>query len=171
MGEVYQLYRSSAETTVHAFITVSTTQSGFDERHEAEFWYSPFGNVRQVDADGLLSVDGPEGHWHRGPYAPDTWPERLLTIHRRWGSDNSLGDLIPASTDGISIDINGRRAWEFVLPPEFGFGDPLAVAFDDRTGIVLRAKSGDRTEELSELRRNESFSESTFALPDDLSNN
>lgn len=60
--------------------------------------------------------------------------------------------------------VNGRRAWEFVFPP--CIFDPIAVAFDAHTGIPLRAESGDRTEQLSNITLDESFTDDLFTTPE-----
>lgn len=164
--EVHQLYRSTAEATVHATMVLSDSSSGSEERHEAEFWYSPFVGTRQVDSQGLLSVDSNSaGHWHRGPYSPDTSPWSLLAIDRRWQPQIAFRLLIDPTTQATPTEVNGRQAWEFVFPPAH-WGHPLAVAFDAHTGIPLRAETGDRTEELSNVVLDETFSEDLFTVPD-----
>lgn len=164
-SEVHQLYRSAGEATVHATMVLSEDQGGSEERHEVEFWYSPFEGIRQVDADGLLSVGDSSGrHWHRGPYSPNTWPDQLVAIHRRWDQQVPFRLVIDPTSAGTATEVNGRRAWEFVFPP-YIFG-PVAVAFDAHTGIPLRAESGGRTEELSDVRLDETFAEDRFTLPE-----
>ncbi|MCZ4537832.1 DUF6461 domain-containing protein [Gordonia terrae] len=163
-SEVHQLYRSAGEATVHATMVLSEGQQGSEERHEVEFWYSPFQGMRQVDSDGLLSVNNPDGHWHRGPYAPDTSPDQLVGIHHRWDQQTPFRLVIDPTSLGTATEVNGRRAWEFVLPP-YMFG-PVAVAFDAHTGIPLRAESNHRTEELLNITLDEPFSEDLFTIPE-----
>ncbi|AFR49924.1 hypothetical protein KTR9_3289 [Gordonia sp. KTR9] len=164
-SEVHQLYRSAGESTVHATMVLSEDQGGSEERLEVEFWYSPFEGVRQADDDGLLSVSDSSGRlWHRGPYAPSTWPDQLVAIHRRWDQLTSFRLVIDPTGLGTVTEVGGRRAWEFVFPP-YIFG-PVAVAFDANTGIPLRAESSGRTEELRNVILNESFSENLFIVPD-----
>lgn len=167
-AEVHQLYRSVADATVHGTVVLTDNGSGSEERHDAEFWYAPLVGTRQVDAYGLLSVDrAPGHHWHRGPYAPDTWPENLIKIQRRWGYETPFRLLIDPTTAATSTEVAGRRAWEFVFPPEF-MGQPVAVAFDAHTGIPLRAETTQRTEELRDVVLDETFSDNVFAMPDEL---
>lgn len=150
-SEVHQLYRSAGETTVHATMVLSEGQDDSEERHEVEFWYSPFQGMRQTDANGLLSVDNSSGgHWHRGPYAPDTWPDQPVAIHRRWDQQTPFRLLIDPAVPGTATEVNGRRAWQFVFPPDIIFGS-TAVAFDAHTGIPLRAETRSRTEVLSNI--------------------
>jgi hypothetical protein len=164
-GEVHQLYRSTAEATVHATMVLSDSSSGSEERHEAEFWYSPFVGTCQTDSLGLLSVDNNSGHWHRGPYTPDTSPQSLLEIHRRWQPQIPFRLLIDPTTQATPTEVNGQQAWEFVFPSPH-WHEPLAVAFDAHTGIPLRAETGNRTEELSNVVVDETFGEDLFTLPD-----
>ncbi len=164
-SEVHQLYRSAGETTVHATMVLSEDQGDSEERHEVEFWYSPFEGMRQVDADGLLSVsDGSGLHWHRGPYSPNTWPDQLIAVHRRWDEQTPFRLIIDPTGSGTAIEVNGRPAWEFVFPPNMF--DPIAVAFDAHTGIPLRAETRNRTEELSNIALDETFPEGLFTLPE-----
>jgi hypothetical protein len=165
-GEVHQLYRSTAEATVHATMVLSDSSSGSEERHEAEFWYSPFVGTRQVDSQGLLSVDNNSaGHWHRGLYNPNTSPQSLLAIHRRWEPQIPFRLLIDPTTQATPTEVNGQQAWEFLFPPA-RWGEPLAVAFDAHTGIPLRAETSNRTEELSNVVLDETFGEDLFTVPD-----
>lgn len=163
-GEVVRLNRSWAEATIHGTFVLTDSGSGIEEQTEVEFWVEPFGSSRQADSEGPVAISTPQGHWHRGPYAPDTWPEQLLAVQRRWGS--SLADLLPDSTPATSITIAGRPAWEFVLPPEWPGGHPVAVAFDAHTGVVLRAETDHRTEELTQVALDEDFADELFDLPD-----
>ncbi|MCZ4521006.1 DUF6461 domain-containing protein [Rhodococcus ruber] len=164
-GEVHQLYRSAAEATVHATMVLSEPQGCTEERHEVEFLYSPFDGTRQVDAHGLLSVVSNADHWHRGPFNPITSPEGLLAIHRRWEPETPFHVAIDPTSQATPTEVSGRRAWEFVFPPGF-WGGPLTVAFDAHTGIPLRAESTHRTEELSNVVLDESFSNALFIVPD-----
>lgn len=85
-------------------------------------------------------------------------------MQRRWGS--SLADLLPDSTPATSTTIAGRPAWEFVLPPEWRGGQPVAVAFDAHTGVVVRAETDYRTEELTHFALDETFADELFILPE-----
>ncbi|MCJ0978670.1 hypothetical protein MTX35_13210 [Rhodococcus sp. ARC_M12] len=146
-------------------MVLSETQGGAEERHEVEFWYSPFDGTRQVDAHGLLSVVSNADHWHRGPFNPVTSPEDLLAIHRRWEPEAPFHVVIDPTSQATPTKVNGKRAWEFVFPPGF-WGGPLTIAFDAHTGIPLRAESTHRTEELSNVVLYESFSNDLFIVPD-----
>jgi hypothetical protein len=162
--EVVRLNRSWAEATIHGTFVLTDSGSGTDERAEVEFWIKPHKGSRQADREGLVAVSTPQGHWHRGPYAPDTSPEQLIAVHLRWGC--SLADLLPASAPAMPTAVAGRRAWEFVLPPPWRGGHPVAVAFDARTGIVVRAETDYRTEELFGLHVDEELADDLFALPE-----
>ncbi|WP_076482603.1 DUF6461 domain-containing protein [Williamsia sterculiae] len=166
--EVYLLYRSAAESTVHATMVLTQGGSGSEERDEAEFWYAPFRGTRQVDADGLLWVDRfPGEHWHRGPYTPNTWPENFIALQRRWEPETPFRSLLDPLTPATPTEVNGRRAWEFVLPADAMSSSDLAVAFDAHTGIPLRAETTHRTEELHDVVLDETFSDDLFAVPDE----
>ena len=116
-SEVHQLYRSAREATIHATMVLTENQGDSEERHAVEFWYSPFEGMRQIDADGVLWVNSSAGQWHRGPYAPDTWPDRLIEIHNRWDQQIPFGLVIDPTSPGTAVEVDGRRAWEFVFPP------------------------------------------------------
>lgn len=162
--EVVRLNRSWAEATIHGTFVLTDSGSGVEEQTEVEFWVERFGSSRQADSDGPVAISTPQEYWHRGPYAPDTWPERLLVVQRRWAS--SLVDLLPDSTPAMPTTVAGRQAWEFVLPPEWRGGHPVAVAFDARTGVVLRAETDMRTEELTQFALDEVFADELFVLPE-----
>ncbi len=162
-AEVVDLHRSSAMSSVHGVLTLSESGSGFDEVSHAEIWYKPSGHVRQSDADGLLAVMSPNlGHWHRRPYPPQTDPGGLMRIDSRWG--RPLAELIAPQSQGTRTWVGDRLAWDFVLPPTGG-GEPVAVAFDAETGVVVRAETPYRTEELAILSVGQQFADDLFAVP------
>jgi hypothetical protein len=163
-GEVVRLNRSWAEATIHGTFVLTDSGSGTEERNEAEFWIKPHKGSRQADRDGPVAVSTPQGYWHRGPYPPDTSPEQLIAVHLRWGC--SLADLLPNSTPAMPTAVAGRQAWEFVHPPPWRGGRPVAVTFDARTGIVVRAETDYRTEEVTSLHVDEDLADDLFAVPE-----
>lgn len=158
-SDVVRLNRSSVGSNVHG----TFTQVDQQETYVEEIWRTPFGAVRQVDAEGLVSVTNRRGeHWHRGPYSPQTNIDWFVNIGHRW--DGRLDGLIAPTSPGNKVEVSGRMAWEFDLPPGWD-GMPIAVAFDAETGVVVRAQTPQRTEALALIDVDKIFDDALFVVP------
>lgn len=108
------------------------------------------GNVTRGSSFGRLA--SPTHHNHPTPsvkhavLCQDITTEAVSGTHRRH---------IPKTS---SCSPAGRGYQSIRNPPEF-WGDPIAVAFDAHTGIPLRVETSNRTEELSNVVLDESFSD------------
>lgn len=78
--------------------------------------------------DGVLQKGAP-------PIGLEVHPDTLVEVQKNW--DVEFSTLIADNTEGTAVEVGGRAAWEFELPPGWQ-GFPSAVAFDAESGIALR---------------------------------
>ncbi|KZF06453.1 hypothetical protein A2J04_23650 [Rhodococcus sp. EPR-279] len=129
-----------------------------DQVAEVRFWYRPLRSYRLEDEYGIRYVsDYRQNIWSRvdgvlvkdaPPIGLKVHPASLVEVHKNW--DVELGTLLDDETEGTAVEIDGRPAWQFELPPGWQ-GFPGSVAFDSETGIALRWHTAFQTIEFTHL--------------------
>ncbi|KQU45063.1 hypothetical protein ASG84_12500 [Rhodococcus sp. Leaf278] len=129
-----------------------------DRVADIRFWYRPYRSYRMADRDGVRHIVNRRGdYWSRvdgvlqkgaPPIGLEVHPDTLVEVQKNW--DVEFSTLIADNTEGTAVEVGGRAAWEFELPPGWQ-GFPSAVAFDAESGIALRRNMPYISIEFSEI--------------------
>ena len=170
--EVARRYKAAERIPLHGMMFKERPPGGRPSA-ELEFWFKPRTCIRLADDEGVLFLQNRQKQtWFRtdgvlevrsGGYSLDIHITQLLQIHRTW-PDARFADLLPPDTAGRAVEVNGRRAWEFEMPPDWA-GLDSTVAFDEETGIPLRWKNKTCTHEISELETGIDMGDGFFTGP------
>lgn len=164
-------YWGADRTPLHAVIT--KIRSRGRPGAQLEFWYKPRSCIRLADQQGTLYLRNRQLQtWFRtdgtlqrrsSGYSLDIYLEQLLLVHLSWPSTR-FTDLLPPDMIGDAVQVNGRPAWEFAMPPD-GLGLDSTVAFDAQTGIPLRWVDKSFTLELSDVETDIRVDDDFFTGP------
>ncbi|WP_042937524.1 DUF6461 domain-containing protein [Rhodococcus sp. AW25M09] len=140
-GAVVDRYRKSSRLSRYG----RAVETRGDRVAEIRFWYRPYRSYRMADREGARHIINRRGdYWSRvdgvlqkgtPPIGLEVHPESLVDVHKNW--DVEFSTLIADNTEGTAVEVGGRPAWEFELPPGWQ-GFPSAVAFDAESGIAVR---------------------------------
>lgn len=157
-SEVARRYKAAERLPLHGMMFRGRPSGGVPSAR-LEFWFKPRTCIRLVDEQGVLFLQNRQKQtWFRtdgvlerrsGGYSLDIYIEQLFQIHRTWPY-TPFADLLPPDTTGQGVEVDGRPAWEFEMPPDWA-GRDSTVAFDAETGVPLRWENRTGTHEISAL--------------------
>lgn len=171
-SEVVRRYKAAERVPLHGFMSKDRPPGGRPSAR-LEFWFKPRTCIRLADEQGVLFLQNRQKQkWMRtdgvleqrsGGYSLDIHIEQLLQIHRTW-PDTRFADLLAPDVAGRAVEVDGRTAWEFTMPPDWA-GRDSAVAFDAESGVPLRWETRTGTHEISALETGIDLDDDFFTGP------
>lgn len=171
-SEVARRYKAAERIPLHGVMFRGRPPGGVPSAR-LEFWFKPRTCIRLADEQGVLFLQNRQKQtWFRtdgvlerrsAGYSLDIYIEQLFQIHRTWPY-TPFADLLPPDTTGREVEVDGRRAWEFAMPPDWA-GRDATVAFDAETGIPLRWADRTGSHEISALETGIDVDDGFFSGP------
>lgn len=171
-SEVARRYKAAERIPLHGMMFRGRPPGGVPSAR-LEFWFKPRTCIRLADEQGVLFLQNRQKQtWFRtdgvlerrsGGYSLDIYIEQLFQIHRTW-PDTRFAELLPPETVGQPVEVDGRPAWEFEMPPDWA-GRDATVAFDAETGIPLRWADRTGSHEVSALETGIDVADDFFTGP------